>query len=257
VFKIKECEICGRSSSEARVYFHSKSNKILCNKHKAQYDRYGKFTEQTRFEPNKIIIEGEASYICLNNREGEIIARAIIDTEDLDKIIEYKWFKRVDDRIVANITKNSDSNRSHVRLHNIIMNPELGYMIDHIEGNALDNRKSKMRIVTEKQNSKNNKIQSNNTSGVTGVVKSQSETWVPQIKFNRKMIRLGNEVSFDKAVLKRLKKEAELFKEFTRNYNPKTNTIQLSYLSKDDNIQTFVEVNLQGEIIKFDKSSQL
>jgi len=252
---VRKCEICGvESTSKNRVGNHSKSGSALCNKHRQQYNRHGSFSKQTRADPNKITIDGNVAYIHLNDFHGFIIAKAIIDVEDIDKIVGYKWFMRQDGRVVSNITASSDG-KTHVRLHNVIMNPNNGYIVDHINGDTLDNRKFQLRIVTEKQNSKNNTIQTNNTSGVTGVVLSQSNTWVPQIKKDRKMIRLGNEKSFDEAVKKRIKAEANYFKEYTRNYNIETDTIQLKYLSHDDQKQTFIECDLDGNIIKFEKEN--
>lgn len=47
--------------------------------------------------------------------------------------------------------------------------------------------------------------------------------------------------------------ELEYFKEFSPNYNPHTNTLQITYLSHDDNKQTYIEMNMKGNILKFKK----
>lgn len=44
-----------------------------------------------------------------------------------------------------------------------------GDVIDHINGDITDNRRSNIRIVTQNINSKNRKKHSNNTSGYTGI----------------------------------------------------------------------------------------
>jgi len=44
-----------------------------------------------------------------------------------------------------------------------------GQIVDHIDGNPLNNRLENIRICDYKTNNKNKKMQKNNTSGVTGV----------------------------------------------------------------------------------------
>lgn len=256
---MKICERCGRTSVETRVGNHTKSGMVLCEKHKNQFDRHGKFLEQTRYDPNKIIEDGHISYICLNDSYGNIIARAIIDTEDVPKVSKYKWFMRADNRVVSNITK-SKKGSTHIRLHNLVMNfqPNEEYEVDHKNLNPLDNRKSNLRIGNKSKNLMNRSLQSNNNTGVCGVVSRDSNNtspWVPQIKKDRKMKRLGTRRTFDEAVKVRLQAEATMFGVNSNNYNPQTNTIQLSYTSHDDGIETFVEVSLDGYIIKFHKNN--
>ena len=53
-----------------------------------------------------------------------------------------------------------------------------GLVIDHLNGNALDNRIGNLRLVTQGVNNKNHKKQKNNNSGMTGVY--FSETWRAQ-----------------------------------------------------------------------------
>ena len=66
-----------------------------------------------------------------------------------------------------------------------------GY-IDHINGNRDDNRFSNLRVVDRATNSKNRKMGSNNTSGVTGVSwYKRHKKWVAQTAVNGKMKHLG------------------------------------------------------------------
>ena len=67
------------------------------------------------------------------------------------------------------------------------------------------------------------------------------------------MIRLGTRYSFDEAVKIRLIEESKLFKEHSNNFNHESQTLQLTYYSHDDSKQTFIESDLQGNIIKFEK----
>lgn len=255
------CSVCGKVEV-GRVYFKKDYGNFLCSKHINQFNRHGKILKQSRFDDNIIVIEGDIAKIGLNDINWEVTEWCVIDAEDIPKIKGRKWFKRMDLRVVSNTTKNSDIDTSHLRIHNVVMdfnqdeNPNLE--IDHIDCNTLNNRKSNLRVVTKSKNGMNRGLQSNNSTGVCGVVSNAHDNtspWMPQIKINGKMIRLGTEHSFDKAVIKRLQSEAELFKINSNNYNAVTQQIELNFLSLDDNIPTTIHVNLQGEITLFTKQS--
>lgn len=67
-----------------------------------------------------------------------------------------------------------------------------GFEIDHIDGNRSNNRIENLRLVTRSQNNKNKSIQSNNTSGVTGVTWcKRSKKWIARYKLNGKQIHIG------------------------------------------------------------------
>ena len=98
--------------------------------------------------------------------------------------------------------------------------------IDHINRNRIDNRISNLRIATRSQNNMNKTIQSNNTSGYTGVYKRKDTgKWTCYIgkdkKFkNGKLIKsgrvyLGCFETKEEAVNCRRLKQKELFKEFS------------------------------------------
>jgi hypothetical protein len=120
--------------------------------------------------------------------------------------------------------------------------------------NKSDNRLSNLRVADDSKNEMNKGIRSNNTSGVKGISfdKSRNKWWGEILRQDKGKIRKRFE-SFDDAVIFRIKNEAELFKQYSNNYNPQTKTLQLTYLSHDDNLQTYIEVDLQGNLIEFTK----
>jgi hypothetical protein len=64
--------------------------------------------------------------------------------------------------------------RINVRLHRLIMNCPENMLVDHINREPLDNRKSNLRIVTEQENLNNKGNYKNNTSGMKGVAFNKS-----------------------------------------------------------------------------------
>lgn len=59
--------------------------------------------------------------------------------------------------------------RWHVLMHRLIMNPDLPLVVDHINGNGLDNRVCNLRICTQQMNMVN-KHSAPGTSGYRGVI---------------------------------------------------------------------------------------
>ena len=54
-------------------------------------------------------------------------------------------------------------------LHRVIMGAERGQVVDHIDGNPLNNTRANLRICTQQQNSANSKLYKNNKTGYKGV----------------------------------------------------------------------------------------
>ncbi len=64
--------------------------------------------------------------------------------------------------------------------------------IDHINGNRSDNRLDNLRLVSRKENQRNQKLHSDNTSGVNGVSwKKNRGKWQAYCHIDRKYIHLG------------------------------------------------------------------
>lgn len=113
---------------------------------------------------------------------------AEVDPDDYRWLVQYRWFLQTTGYAVRNII----GTRGRMQLmHRMIaeaysdqfpMFP--GCVIDHADGNPLNNRKSNLRVASRKQNSANMGISRRNISGVKGVCwHSASGKW---------MARLGN-----------------------------------------------------------------
>ncbi len=115
---------------------------------------------------------------------------AIIDDECFALINFYSWGHVVGSTgIVYAVRKSAD--KSH--MHNVIMKPRYGLVVDHINGNGLDNRLSNLRICTYRQNMWNRRKTARPTSSIyKGVswIKSH-ERWRASIRHYGKSIYLG------------------------------------------------------------------
>lgn len=75
-------------------------------------------------------------------------------------------------------------------LHQEILCPKIGFEIDHINRNPLDNRKSNLRYATRSQNMANRPPHKNNKSGFRGVM-WHANRWQVYIKKDGKEYYLG------------------------------------------------------------------
>ena len=198
---MKKCNVCGKECKQLR--------RGMCEKHYRQFMKHGKCLDnnnRTKFDKNEIIKYDDYAEIIIYNDKNKEVARAMIDLDDVDKVKSYRW---------GLITLNYVRNTKIGLLHRFIMNCPDDMMVDHINHNPLDNRKSNLRIVTNQQNSMNKGLQSNNTSGYPGVYWSKTENkWYARIKVNGEIIYLGYFGNKEAAIEARKQAEIEYFGEY-------------------------------------------
>ena len=95
---------------------------------------------------------------------------AIIDAEDLEKVAQYSWRKR------GPYVVTTRKNRRALLLHRLIMGDVGKMVIDHINGNPLDNRKANLRVVKHQQNSWNARKRSFTLFPYKGVCKGRGDS---------------------------------------------------------------------------------
>lgn len=106
----------------------------------------------------------------------------LLDDEDYDTVIKYKWFinKGYAQRACWNGRK-----YINLSMHRFVMKQPKGKVIDHIDGNPLNNQKDNLRATTQAANLRN----STKAKGYTWVKKRNK--WQAQIRLNYKQIYLG------------------------------------------------------------------
>lgn len=142
----------------------------------------------------------------------------LFDIDDYEKVLAInKYWKINNSNYVLCYLSNKE-----FQLHRYLMgmgryNRKEDIIVDHINGNKLDNRKSNLRITHRKNNPKNCSIYSNNTSGVKGLYWNKDRNkWQVSIQIDKKTIYLGLFVSKEMAIKIRQEAEAKYFKEFKR-----------------------------------------
>lgn len=164
-------------------------------------------------ERYKTSYEKKEDYILGITSKGETF---FIDTDDYEKVKDYTW------RISNNGYVVTTKNNKVILLHRLIMNPDEGLVVDHINHDKKDNRKDNLRICTYSNNNMNKLKLPNNTSGVTGVTWNKNcGAWISQIGLNNETIILGYNTDFDKAVKLRKDAEKKYFAEYS--YDNSTN----------------------------------
>lgn len=89
--------------------------------------------------------------------------------------------------------------------------------IDHVNGNRLDNRWANLRLATQKQNSANQGIRTNNISGVKGVSwEARTKKWRAQIMVDGRAKYIGSYHTIEEAAAARRTAELELHGDFAR-----------------------------------------
>ncbi len=197
---IRECSCCGIRASGANY-----QGKFYCNKHWQRLYYHGTTELQGRKIRSKFEIVGG---ICKIITSGG--AEIIVDAEDYEKVKNHSWCLNK-----LNYPVSRMSNNKLIRLSRFLLdldNPNL--VIDHINGNILDNRRANLRLCTNTQNARNCKLSKNNTSGYPGVRMTSHGRYNARITFNRKGIHIGNYATFEEAVKARKEAEKKYFGEF-------------------------------------------
>jgi hypothetical protein len=119
---------------------------------------------------------------------------AIVDDEDFEYLNQWKWCvsNTCGKFYVGRSITVSKNKQKRILIHRFIMKPDKGMVIDHLDGNPLNNQKNNLRICTHSDNMRNCKISIKNTSGYKGVsFVKKNNTYKSAIKFNKRTIYLG------------------------------------------------------------------
>ena len=206
-----ECEICGRKvNKKIRMGGHT-----LCYKHMHQLHKYGKFLDnipRTNSDLNDYVVSDGVAYFNIYNQKNEKIATFIIDVCDIQKVKYHKWRLSHGHVVTGLPSKGQQRDLSHVVLD---IQKDDSVVVDHINGDPLDNTRGNLRICSQGENVLNKRFMSNNTTGFIGVsYKKDRDRYDPEIRFGYTRCHLGMTKTIEEAVYKRYIAEQLLFGEY-------------------------------------------
>lgn len=120
---------------------------------------------------------------------------AIVDDVDYERLAVHSW-------CIFNSSNTQYAQRGHkakgkchtILMHREILNAPNGMLVDHVNGNGLDNRRCNLRLATESQNHFNQRKQKKRTSSrYKGVYwHKRDNVWVVRIQTEGKGMYIGS-----------------------------------------------------------------
>ena len=110
--------------------------------------------------PRQITVQGSTATVFLT--QGKI---STIDAADVERVREHNW-------ATIEVTPGYyyARNASAGYLHRFLTHAPKGKVVDHLNGDTLDNRQANLRIVTQHENALNRRLaNSNSATGIRGV----------------------------------------------------------------------------------------
>lgn len=138
---------------------------------------------------------------------------ALVDDADLPLVSQWDW------RTNSNGYVCRYENKQVFLLHRVVMGAMQGELVDHRDGNGLDNRRSNLRLCTHAQNMRNSKKRSHSQMRFKGVYPDRRKRrvrWRARITVDGRQIRSGR-VADDRTAAKIYDRMAEQYHgEFAR-----------------------------------------
>jgi hypothetical protein len=140
---------------------------------------------------------------------------ALVDGQDYERVNQYRW-------CASRVGKQWYAYRKHfgktLRMHQFIMKPRKGMVVDHANGNGLDNRRDNLRVCTKLENAWNKKRRKAEgaASQYIGVYPCQRPPgkWCIKVQCAGEVTNLGSFDTPEEAARVRDRKALELFGDY-------------------------------------------
>lgn len=167
--KIKKILYCSVNGCNNNFYA-----KGYCKKHYDQNKKTGIITNNFRSDKNKYMIEGNVAILELYDKKRKIVGYTKIDKEDLEKVLKHKWYMTPYGYVTTTL-----KNHKNLFLHRYITNCPDNKVVDHINHETTDNRKSNLKVCSQKENMQNRKIKA---KGITTIKRNKNIYYILQLK---------------------------------------------------------------------------
>lgn len=144
-----------------------------------------------------------------------------VDDEDFELVNSYKW-RAVEHGRGFRVsrgnchTRNGNWHSKCALVHRFLLKAEKHQIIDHIDGNPLNNQRSNLRFCTFQQNLWNKPLRKDSKSGVIGVRRNKNNSFTVRIQISGKRLCLGTFNSIKEAASKYNEAATIHFGEFAR-----------------------------------------
>ena len=236
-----KCDICGRAIAKSNTHRRiiDGVRYVLCGKHYAQYVNHGVFLDS---DPNSLIYNNTYEFIddvvivhTYKRGTGSENGSFKIDRADFERVKSKHWRRWKNDFFTGNTEPVLITRFLFCLKRNDIR------VVDHINGDRTDNRRSNLRVVYQAQNCMNKGIESRNTSGITGVSWDKPrDRWAVEIRCDYLRAHLGRYIELSDACYVRLVAEILLFGEFRNHRNDNIVIPCASQCNRKEELCTYV-----------------
>lgn len=133
--------------------------------------------------------------------------RVMVSSADYSLVSSHKWY--LNSRGYAERGIRRGDKVEKVLMHRVINRTPDGLFTDHINRNKLDNRRTNLRTVTNRQNQLNVGLRRDNKTGYTGV-HPNGRGWLAAARVNGKKVYYGTFSTKEEAAMAREKHEVRL-----------------------------------------------
>ena len=145
----------------------------------------------------------------------------VVDDEDAEYVRSFRWHLLVKrssagrEYVYARRSVMLDGRQQGVLLHREIAGAESRQVVDHINGDPLDNRRANLRVCTQAENARNRQIKVTNKTGCKGV-RARDGKYSASVAVNGRSVHCGTFATVAEAAQRRDEVARELHGQYFR-----------------------------------------